>query len=60
MEAIAPQALQGVDTHPAQHLLDLQAPAAQEIDKTPGAYVRVYSLAQDGVGGADAPGTLAG
>src|SRR3989304_3325825 len=60
VEAVAPEALQGVDAHASQHVLDLQAPAAQEVHQATSADVWVDPLAEDGVGGADAPGAAAG
>src|SRR3989304_1838915 len=55
VETVAPEALDGVDAHTAQHGLDLQAPAAQEVHQAASADVRVDPLAEDGISGADAP-----
>ncbi len=60
MKPVTSQAFQRVDAHAAEHVLQLQAPAAQQIGQPSGADIRVNPLGEEEVAGADAPGTLPG
>ena len=60
MQTIAAQALQSVDAEPAEDILKLGAPAAEQVSGAPRADFRVDALGQAEVRSADAPGAFAG
>ncbi len=60
MQPVAAKAFQSIDTHATQHILELQAPTTEEVSQPPGPDIRIYSLGQEKVAGADTPGTFAG
>lgn len=58
MQPITPHAFRGVDSHAAQHVLYLRAPAAQKIGEPLRPNVGIDPFGKSKVAGTDAPGTL--
>jgi hypothetical protein len=59
MEAVPTKALQSVDAHTAQYVLNLEAPAAKKVGQPSGSDVGIDPLGQPEIRSTDAPGTFA-
>ena len=60
MQTVTPQAFQRINAESAEDIFKFDAPAAEQISRPTRAYFRINALGQPEVGGANAPGALAG